>query len=60
MTVVKKQDHGKGLKIFIQSGGKDNATPLQLRKNNSGQWKLTEYSSVCTGVKKTPQEEGDF
>jgi len=60
MTVVKKQDHGKGLKIFIQSGGKDFSTPLQLRKNNSGQWKLTEYSSVCTGVKKTPQEEGDF
>ena len=60
MTVVKKQDHGKGLKVFIQSGGKDFDTPLQLRKNNSGQWKLTEYSSVCTGVKKTPQEEGDF
>ncbi len=60
MTVVKKQDHGTGLKIFIQSGGKDFGTPLQLRKNNSGQWKLTEYSSVCTGVKKTPQEEGDF
>ena len=60
MTVVKKQDHGKGLKIFIQSGGKSNPTPLQVRKNSSGQWKLTEYSSVCTGVKKTPQEEGDF
>ena len=60
MTVVKKQDHGKGLKIFIQSGGKDSATPLKLRKNNAGEWKLTEYSSVCTGVKKTPKEEGDF
>jgi len=60
MTVVKKQDHGKGLKVFIQSGGKDNPTPLKLRKNNAGKWKLTEYSSVCTGVKKTPQEESDF
>ncbi|MGY5861479.1 MAG: hypothetical protein RTU09_03830 [Candidatus Thorarchaeota archaeon] len=60
MTVVKKQDHGKGVKIFIQSGGKDNPTPLKLRKNSAGNWKLTEYSSVCTGVKKTPQEEGDF
>ncbi len=60
MTVVSKKEHGKGLKIFIQSGGKDMATPLQLRKNSSGQWKLTNYSSVCTGVKKTVEEEGDF
>ncbi len=60
MTVVSKKDHGKGLKIFIQSGGKDLPTPLQLRKNSSGQWKLTNYSSICTGVKKTVEEEGDF
>jgi hypothetical protein len=60
MTIVSKQDVGKGVKIFIQSGGKDMATPVQLAKNNNGQWKLTNYSSICTGVKKTPQEEGDF
>jgi hypothetical protein len=60
MTVVSKQDAGKGVKIFIQSGGKDMATPLQLAKNNEGQWKLTNYSSICTGVKKTSEEEGDF
>jgi hypothetical protein len=60
MTVTKKQEHGKGLKIFIDSGGKDMDTPLQLQANNDGQWKLIEYSSVCTGVRKTPQEEGDF
>ncbi|MFW9963375.1 MAG: DUF6935 domain-containing protein [Candidatus Sifarchaeia archaeon] len=60
MTVTKKQDHGKGLKIFIDSGGKDMDTPVQLQQNNDGQWKLTEYSSICTGVRKTLQEEGDF
>lgn len=60
MTVVSKQDYQKGYKIFIQSGGKDNPTPLQVRENSSGQWKLVEYSSVCTGVQKTPQEKGDF
>jgi hypothetical protein len=60
MTVVSKQDAGKGVKIFIQSGGKDLGTPLQLAKNNEGQWKLTNYSSICTGVKKTIEEEGDF
>ncbi|MGQ4912348.1 MAG: DUF6935 domain-containing protein [Candidatus Thorarchaeota archaeon] len=60
MTVVKKQETADGVKIFIQSGGKDLATPVHLRKNSSGQWKLTNYSSVCTGVKKTVEEAGDF
>jgi len=60
MTVTKKQDHGKGLKIFIDSGGKDLDTPVRVSKNSSGQWKLTEYSSVSTGVRKTVEEEGDF
>lgn len=60
LTVTKTQEHGKGLKIFIDSGGKDMDTPVQLQKNNNGQWKLTEYSSICTGVRKTVEEEGDF
>ena len=60
MTIVKKQDQAKSVKIFIQSGGKDMPTPVTLAKNNEGQWKLTNYSSICTGVKKTVQEEGDF
>jgi hypothetical protein len=60
LTVTKKQEHGKGLKIFIDSGGKDMDTPVQLQKNNDGQWKLTEYSSICTGVRRTLEEERDF
>jgi len=60
MTVVKKEKQAKGVKIFIQSGGKDLATPVHLRVNSQGQWKLTNYSSICTGVKKTVEEEGDF
>jgi len=60
MTVTKKQEHGKGLKIFIDSGGKDLDTPVQLAVNSDGQWKLIEYSSICTGVRKTVEEEGDF
>ncbi len=60
LTVVKKEEQAKGIKIFIKSGGKDLPTPVHLRKNNDGQWKLTNYSSICTGVKKTPKEEGDF
>jgi len=60
MTVVKKEKQAKGVKIFIQSGGKDLPTPVYLQGNSAGQWKLTNYSSICTGVKKTIEEEGDF
>jgi hypothetical protein len=61
MTVVRVQDKGdKEKKIFIQSGGKDNPTPVSVARNNAGQWKLIEYSSICTGVKRTPEEAGDF
>ena len=45
-------------KIFIQSGGKDMPTPVHLRKNNDGIWKLFNVSSLATGVKKV--KSGDF
>ena len=60
MNVVRTEKQAKGVKIFIQSGGKDMPTPVYLQQNSSGQWKLTNYSSICTGVKKTVEEEGDF
>ncbi|MCK4667881.1 hypothetical protein KAU33_14085 [Candidatus Dependentiae bacterium] len=41
----------KETKIFIQSGGKDNPTPVSLKKNKYGYWKLICSSSLCTGVK---------
>ncbi|MHA2462707.1 MAG: DUF6935 domain-containing protein [Candidatus Thorarchaeota archaeon] len=60
LTVTKQVDHGKGVKIFVHSGGRDMPVPAQLKKNSSGQWKLTEYSSFCMTVKKTKTEEEDF
>jgi hypothetical protein len=48
----------KESKVFIQSSGKDNPTPVQLRKNDDGYWKLFEYSSIYTGVK--PIKSGKF
>ena len=56
----KKSKHGKGVKIFVESGGRDNPVPCQLQQNSSGQWKLTEYSSFCMDVRPTATEEGDF
>jgi hypothetical protein len=46
------------VKLFIQSGGKDMATPIRLMKNKYGYWKIVEYSSVYTGVK--PIDNKDF
>jgi hypothetical protein len=45
-------------KIFIQSGGKDLPTPVHLRRNSEGVWKLFNVSSLATGVKRT--EKSDF
>ncbi len=49
----------KDRKLFVKSGGKDNASPVVLKKNNSGIWKVFEYSSLYTGVK-TDEDLGDF
>ncbi len=60
LTIVKKQDHQGGYKFFVESGGRDNPVPCQLKKNKHGQWKLTEYSSFCMDVKKPRSEVDDF
>ena len=39
-------------KLFIRSGGKDNPSPVHLKKNQNGYWKLFNVSSLATGVKK--------
>ncbi|HPZ08020.1 MAG TPA: hypothetical protein PL110_07895 [Candidatus Eremiobacteraeota bacterium] len=40
-----------GTKLFVRSGGKDIASPVLLKKNKDGYWKIFEYSSLYTGVK---------
>lgn len=50
----------KESKIFVQSGGKSFASPVHLKKNKSGIWKLFNISSLATGVKRPPEEEDDF
>jgi hypothetical protein len=47
----------KESKIFMQSGGKDNPTPVQLKKNKEGYWKLFNASSIATGVKRIQDDD---
>ncbi|NVM27452.1 MAG: hypothetical protein HWN65_01310 [Candidatus Helarchaeota archaeon] len=54
----KSQRGEKSSKLFIQSGGKDFPTPVRLRKNKHGYWKLFSTGSIATGVKET--EDDDF
>ncbi|MHC9542657.1 MAG: hypothetical protein AB9903_24370 [Vulcanimicrobiota bacterium] len=49
---------GDEVKIFIRSGGKDNPSPVTLKRNNSGYWKIFNYSSLYTGIR--PAGGGDF
>ncbi|MHA1211423.1 MAG: DUF6935 domain-containing protein, partial [Candidatus Heimdallarchaeota archaeon] len=46
--------------VIIQSGGKDNPTPIKLAENKNGQWKVIEFSSLATGVRKPSSVAGDF
>ncbi|MHA1681478.1 MAG: DUF6935 domain-containing protein [Promethearchaeota archaeon] len=60
ITVVKQDISEKEAKIVIKSGGKDNPTPVKLKKNKDGQWKMFGgYSSMATGVRSTADPD-DF
>jgi len=53
LEILGNSDRGEDeSKIFIQSGGKDLPTPVHLRKNSNGEWKLFNVSSMATGVKR--------
>lgn len=58
--IVGKHLEDKWAVIDIQSGGKDIYSRVQLKKNMEGIWKLSNTSSLATGVKKTEQKVDDF
>jgi hypothetical protein len=61
MTVTKDQEvDGKTRKIFVHSGGADSPRPVTVKRNKHGQWKLTNYGSLCVGVRKPASEVDDF
>lgn len=60
MSLLAVEEDEKYANVVIQSGGKDLPTPVALAKNNSGQWKITEFSSIATGCRKPASVEGDF
>ena len=47
-------------KFFVKSGGADRPRPVLLAKNNSGKWKVTEFSSLTVGVRQPATVAGDF
>ena len=61
MTVTRDDEvDEKTRKIFIHSGGADSARPVTVKRNKHGQWKLTNYGSLCVGVRKPASEVDDF
>lgn len=50
----------KEAKLFVKSAGKDHPTPIGLKRNNEGIWKVFNWSSFATGVRPTLADEGDF
>lgn len=47
-------------KLFVASGGADLPRPITLARNASGEWKVTGFSSLTTGVRPPASAAGDF
>lgn len=60
MDLLVVKDEGKYANVIIQSGGKDNPTPVALAKNKNNEWKITEFSSIATGCRKPSSKADDF
>lgn len=52
MMVVSAGFSGNDGTITIESSGKDYATPINVVKNESGQWKVASFAPAATSVKK--------
>ncbi len=61
MSITRDQKvDDKTRKIFVHSGGADSPRPVTVKRNKHGQWKLTNYGSLCVGVRKPASEVDDF
>ncbi|NVM03887.1 MAG: hypothetical protein HWN67_16265 [Candidatus Helarchaeota archaeon] len=61
LKIIKEGIEKKKALIVIQSAGKDMSTPVELKKNRDGYWKIFKgTSSIATGVKVTAEEVDDF
>jgi hypothetical protein len=47
-------------KFFVASGGADLPRPITLARNAKGEWKVTNWSSLTTGVRPPASAAGDF
>lgn len=39
------------IRMFVRSSGADSARPLKLEKDDRGEWRIQEFSSLCVGVR---------
>jgi len=52
------KDEGAFAKLFVRSGGADSARPLVLQRNNAGQYKVYDFSSINLDIR-PPKAELD-
>ncbi len=55
-TVIEEKE----AKIFVRSLGKEFPSPVSLKRNSDGVWKVFSWSSIATGVKTPTAEAEDF
>ncbi|MHA1301075.1 MAG: DUF6935 domain-containing protein [Candidatus Helarchaeota archaeon] len=61
LNIIKEGFDGKNARIVIKSAGKDNPTPIELKQNKYGYWKIFQGTgSIATGVRVTSDAQDDF
>ncbi|MHA1732599.1 MAG: DUF6935 domain-containing protein [Promethearchaeota archaeon] len=59
VTEKREMTSPKDLKVWVKSGGKDNPSPVRVKQNKDGYWKIFEYSSLYT-MCKSAEDPDDF
>ncbi len=50
-----------GVRIFVHSSGADSDRPIRLKRDTRGQWRVSEFSSLCVGIRKPASDaDGEF
>lgn len=47
------------LRMFVRSSGADTARPLSMEKDDRGEWRVSEFSSLCVGVRPPKDPNAD-
>ena len=45
------RDEGEYVKMFVESSGADSPRPIEVQRNARGEYKVSNFSSICSGIR---------